>query len=583
MDAGQWTSTNQSGTILTTEDATSRGLFHPKVGILKDRTGNVVSFSGSVNESGSGWMENIEEFKVFRSWESSELDYLNADLARFDRFWEGSPSRVKIIDIPTAVRQKLIEVAPTDIENIDLSRWYHGVEDSGIRLFEHQEEAVRAWLDNRMLGIFEMATGVGKTFAAFGCLTRALESSQRLLAIIACPQQHLVQQWQGEIGKFGIVHEKLIIADGTNRLWRNQLADALMDMSLGYKKRVLVLTTHRTLSSNDFGRITESNRHTTPIFLIVDEVHGIGAEKARKALSEHYELRLGLSATPKRWFDLVGTSAIYDYFGDVVYEFGLDKALRRINPATGHTYLTPYRYIPWFARLTTDELEEYADRTRAIVSYYHSESDDEKKAQALERLLFQRADITKNAAEKYGVLNDLLEQMGPSLRWTIAYCSPQQIDEVMAMVNAHGVIAHRFTMKEGTTPESRYHGLSEREFILEKFAEGAYQILVAMRCLDEGVDVPPARTAILMASSGNPREYIQRIGRVIRRFQDKAEATIHDIIVAPAFDYLLPEMRELEIGIFEKEMLRCEEIARNALNSAEALHSLYQIKARLRR
>jgi len=577
---------DENGNILSYDETESKGIFHPKVGILKDDEGNLISFSGSVNESATGWLENIEEFKVFRSWEISEVDYLNADVLKFKKFWDGLSSKVKVIDTPKAVESKLVEIAPEDIETINFENLYQKLKkhqkQEKIKLFKHQKEAVNAWISNDMKGIFEMATGTGKTFAALGCLRKISRSIQKLLVIITCPYQHLVQQWKREMEKFGTKYDKLIIADSSNPPWKNELANSLIDLSLEHKNKIIVLTTHRTLSSYDFIRIIQQySRDSINIFLIADEVHGLGAEKSREGLLKKYRLRLGLSATPKRWFDTIGTDVIYSYFGNVVFEFGLDKAVSNINPATGKTYLTPYRYIPKFISLSVTELEEYIDKTVNIAIKLIKPKNKEEKDDILENLLFKRANIIKNASEKYRVLEELLDELGPSLKWTIIYCSPQQIDNVMNILKKRGIIAHRFTMDQGTIPEKRYNGLSERDFILQKFAEGEYQVLVAMKCLDEGVDVPPARVAILMASSGNPREYIQRIGRVIRRYPGKNEATIYDIIVTPSFNELPSELKKIEWKIFQKELERYEEISRHAINSAEALEILYNIKNKL--
>jgi superfamily II DNA or RNA helicase len=202
---------------------------------------------------------------------------------------------------------------------------------------------------------------------------------------------------------------------------------------------------------------------------------------------------------------------------------------------------------------------------------------ESSKEELLELLLFQRANIVKDAELKYQALHSVLDELVP-LKWTLIYCSPRQIDQVMEIINQRRVIAHRFTAIEGTEPDNRYGGLSEREFLLDKFAEGRYQVLVAMKCLDEGVDVPPARTAILMASSGNPREYIQRIGRVIRRFPKKEEATLYDLIVVPGFGRISTGLADMEWRIFQKELERYEEIAMTAVNNAEALRLVYDIK-----
>ncbi len=298
-------------------------------------------------------------------------------------------------------------------------------------------------------------------------------------------------------------------------------------------------------------------------------------------MSSDYVGRLGLSATSRRWFDDLGTAAIYDYFGNEAYEFGLDKAISTINPETGEYYLTPYRYLPIFVSLNDDELEEYIEKTKMIVKKINQIRDETEKDIYLENLIFQRADIIKNAKQKFSVLEEIFNQIDKPIKWTIIYCSPQQIDHVMDIINNRKIIAHRFTMEEGIKPEKKYDGLSKREYILKKFGDGTYQVLVAMKCLDEGVDIPPARRAILLASSGNPREYIQRIGRVIRRYKDKSEATIYDIIVIPSFDNLPTELREIEYKVFEKELKRYDEIAKIAINSAEAFKIIFQIKNRL--
>ena len=329
---------------------------------------------------------------------------------------------------------------------------------------------------------------------------------------------------------------------------------------------------------NDFKKILQSNKSNLNIFLIADEVHGLGAKKSSKGLLEEYNLRLGLSATPKRWFDTIGTNIIYNYFNKVVYEFNLKNAISTINPFTGETYLTPYRYIPKFVSLNTEELEEYISETRIILMKFNKIKNDKDKDKYLESLLFKRANIIKNAGEKYRILEDILNEINFTIKWTIIYCSPQQIDTAMKIINKRGIIAHRFTMGEGTIPDKKYGNISEREFLLQKFAENKYQVLVAMKCLDEGVDIPPVRKAILMASSSNPREYIQRIGRVIRRYPGKEEAVIYDIIVVPSFNRLFPEFRAIEWKIFEKEIERYEEIATDAINNAEALEIIYNIK-----
>ena len=130
-------------------------------------------------------------------------------------------------------------------------------------------------------------------------------------------------------------------------------------------------------------------------------------------------------------------------------------------------------------------------------------------------------------------------------------------------------------MEEGIIPQKRFGGLSERDFYLEKFGKGIYQVLVAIKCLDEGVDVPPARRAILMASSGNPREFIQRIGRILRRYPGKNRAQVYDMVAYVPRELLSDDMSKIEKSVLEREFKRCEEIAACAENWLEVTNELF--------
>ena len=564
--------------IIKSEDIEKSGIFHVKVGILTDKDDNIVTFSGSVNESAYGWTENIEEIKVCRSWDESQKEWLEHDILKFENFWNNKSPRVETIDLPEAVKRKLIEISPSDLSKIDLKKWGKKGKSS-INLFGYQKEAISNWINNDMKGIFEMATGTGKTFTALGCLNHVLKTKTHLFCVIACPYKHLIRQWKNEINKFGLVSEDLIIADSSNRDWKKELADSLIDQKLGRKNRIIVITTHKTSSSSTFIEIVAKGLEIRiPAFLIVDEVHGIGSTHQKQALINRYNIRLGLSATPRRFFDDDGTAKIFNYFGDTIYQFTLEDALSKINPITDDFFLTQYRYFPIFISLSGDALEEYIKQSKKIALSYLNSGDQDEKELILTQLLNKRANIIKNAEEKYPKFIEILNSFSSSQKWIIVYCTPQQIDKIMELLLKFNFRVHRFTMDEETVPEEKFGNITEREFILKKFAKGEYQILVAMKILDEGVDVPPARIAVLMASSGNPREYIQRIGRVIRKYPGKDEASIYDLIVVPSKRDLPKEMLELEKIIFEKQLERCEYIAKLAINNSEALRELFAQK-----
>ena len=169
-----------------------------------------------------------------------------------------------------------------------------------------------------------------------------------------------------------------------------------------------------------------------------------------------------------------------------------------------------------------------------------------------------------------------MDELKDDIENTLIFVSPTQIDDVMFILRQKGIMAHRFTQAQGSKSESKYHGKSEREHLIDCFKEGDYKVLVAIKCLDEGIDVPTAKRAIIMSSSTNPREYVQRIGRVIRRSPGKKKAEIYDMIIEPSSEKLSGELAEEEKKIFKKEMVRIKEISDNASNRTEIIQEVFK-------
>jgi len=575
-----------NGKICSSEKAQSHSIMHQKVGILYDEDFNGVSFSGSNNESASGWLENIEEFKVFRQWESGQRLYFDEDQTKFEEFWTNKRSGVRVVDLPTAVMEHLIEVsADFSCERIALSKYYsHRHRDfsskkkQDLKLFFYQTNAVQKWLDSDMQLLLEMATGCGKTRTAIGCMQRLLSScSKPVLVVIACPQSTLSLQWKKDIDGLSTSVDASMICDGTVHNWRTELDKEVKKLASGFHKNLIVYTTHQTCSDEDFiSYINRCNRRIVKLF-IGDEVHGMGAPKTRNGLLDCYQYRLGLSATPARWFDDEGSKLIEDYFGNNSFVFTIQDALTTINPLTGKTFLVNYRYHPHFVELTEDELIEYKSLSDKITKMSQSNSDNDKN-RILQYLLFKRADIEKNAQNKYAELERILDDIGKGISDTIIFVSDDQIARVMQIMGERQITAHRFTQVESTMPSVKYGGVSEREHIINRFSAGDYQVLVAIKCLDEGIDIPSAKCAIVMASSTNPREYIQRIGRVIRQAPQKTQADIYDLILHPDLSgYQEDALAKLERRIFEKEMERVKDLSINALNNSNVLNLVYKI------
>jgi len=219
---------------------------------------------------------------------------------------------------------------------------------------------------------------------------------------------------------------------------------------------------------------------------------------------------------------------------------------------------------------------KYEEETSKISKAYYHSRDDEEKLELFSLLCIKRQDIVKNAINKYSVLGRILKEMS-GIEHCLVYCSPQQIDTVQDILNRENIIQHRFTQTEGIRPEDKYGGISERQFLLRNFSDGRFQALVAMKCLDEGVDIPSARVAIMLTNSGNPKEYIQRRGRVLRKHPGKDHAVIYDIIVIPS-PSITTELRELEKNILIKEFKRYREFAFTARNTVECLGKMEEIE-----
>ena len=543
-------------------------IFHQKVGIFEDNKGDKITFSGSHNESLLGWKYNIEEFKVFRSWIIGDKKKYEADIRKFENYWTGISNRSKIISLPDAIKEKIIEIKPDSLEQLNLERWViEELAQKRVILRSYQKDAIKAWKENDCKGIFEMATGTGKTFTALGCLEDLLQTHKKLITIITTPFNHLITQWMGEIEKFEL-KANIVVADSTKRNWKDKLFDEIIDINIDSDNLLIVLTTHNTFSSEDFASILHESK--APLLLIADEVHGIGAPKRRIGLIKNYRYRLGLSATPKRWFDPEGTKSIYSFFDKVVYNFPLKEAIGK--------FLTEYEYRPYFVSLTEEEIDTYEKITKKIAKAFFNTKNDQEREEYYSLLCINRQKIVKNAENKFKVLEEITQE-NPNLEYALVYCSSEQIERVQQILMEKDIIQHRFTQKEGTKPKDEYGGISERDYLIKNFEDKTIKALVAIKCLDEGIDIPQARFAIMMSNSGNPREYIQRRGRILRKHSGKSHAIIYDIIVKPIFKEIIdPNLIILEKKIFMKELIRFREFADIALNAISSRKTLDKIE-----
>lgn len=554
---------------------TRNSLFHQKVGIIEDDEGNQLSFSGSINETAQAWLNNIEEFKVFRSWCPGQMEYVSSDLKKFSDYWLGHRKEVAdVFELPVAVKKKIISIRPDSPSELSIMERFkmEEKEKHGLSLFPHQKAAVQKWFDNHKSLLMEMATGTGKTRTALGCIYEMLKKREKFITIVATPQNTLSRQWQKDVADLELSFDYELIADGTNTNWKHDLKMLFLKSYL--YDNPIVYTTHDTASSKNFIDIVTKYKGTAKLLFICDEVHSVGAAKQREALLSCYDYRIGLTATPERLFDEEGTALIRTFFGDSSFEFSIADALHTINPLTGKPFLNPYNYHPDFIYLTpeeSDRCKKLNDRIRVLNAILQQKKKkgkpygDEQKQ--LEGLYNKRSEIVKNAAEKLPALENLLDRLGPSdIRDTIIFASDKQLPIYQSLLARKKITHAKITEDISAKKTNKRTGLTEREQIISDFSQHKISVLLGIKCLDEGIDIKSARTAIIMASSSNPREYIQRVGRVIRPAEGKKNSEIYDFIV-------LDEENQL---LLTNEGKRVALISQNALNFSEVYQEFLQ-------
>ncbi|MGH1393545.1 MAG: DNA phosphorothioation system restriction enzyme [Trichormus sp.] len=446
---------------------------------------------------------------------------------------------------------------------------------ASLQLRQYQQQAVTNWFANNGRGTLKMATGSGKTITALAIACELYTQINLQVLLVVCPYRHLVTQWARECEKFNL---QPILAFENVRNWQSQLSTQLYNLRSRSQNFVTVITTNSTLIGDGFQ--SQLKYFPPKTFIIGDEAHNLGAPKLEESLPRSVGLRLALSATPERYFDEDGTQSLFDYFGNVLQpEFTLKDAISQ-------GALVHYLYYPILVELTEAESIAYLKLTKKIgrsLLYRERENGDSanfENHEDLKPLLMQRARLVGAAANKLNALRQLMATRRETSH-TLFYCSDgcletgqrSSLRQLKAVAKILGVeLGYKVSTYTAHTP------LSEREILRNQFEKGELQGLVAIRCLDEGVDIPAIQTAVILSSSGNPRQFIQRRGRVLRPHPDKKRSSIFDMIVLPPD--LDRETIEVERNLLRKELRRFVEFADLADNAGEARIKLLALQKR---
>jgi len=524
--------------------ADRKGLYHEKIGVFSDGLGNCVSFKGSANETWNAWHRegNFESIEVFCSWRGGlEAERVRRHAAHFDVLWSERDPDIEVFPFPERAAEHLKKAAfkrleDVSIENLPILRKHRSA-------LPHQDAAVSEWEKQGRRGIFEHATGSGKTFTAILAIRE--QAHRGLPTLVLVPSRLLLEQWADEL-RDEIPNAALLLAGAGNDRWR--IARRLKgmtdpDAALGGR---IVLATMQTASMPDFLSNVTSGAH---LLVVADEVHQVGSPQNSRVMEIDAGPRLGLSATPVRFGDPDGTAKIFAYFGAVVPPpITLVDAIRAGR-------LVPYEYHPHPIHLTASEAAGWKEVTKAIqIEIARQKADKSGRKPLSEKakmLLIKRSRIAKKAAVKVRLVVEILKthfEVGQS--WLV-YCEDGgQLSEVIAALK-----------ETGLEPVEYHSGMAgDRDATMSWFRSFG-GILVSIRCLDEGVDIPAVSHALILASSQNPRQFIQRRGRVLRRLPSKQMAVIHDAIVVPV-SAAEPE----QLSLLKAELLRSVEFASHAIN-----------------
>ena len=573
-----------------------KGIAHTKSGQFRDGD-SITAFTGSANFTISGLFNNIEEIKIDRSDSVDRMVQKRIEKQRkdFDAIMSGDKKGIDYLSPKDLVEAISTNYGDSDIEELldvekklrEVKKQHDVVATSAhediapsIPKFpydkprEYQQLAFENWKNNNQQGLFAMATGTGKTITSLNCLLEIYNRNGYYKAIILVPTITLVNQWEKECWKFNFGN--IIKVYSKNTEWRSKIE--LLMMTEKYRKpseptqNFIIISTYASFARENVFSILNSFERTK-VLLIADEAHNMGSPSILKRLGTiNYLRRIGLSATPERQFDDNTNKKLYRFFGaeeKFTFEYSMEEAIKK-------GVLCKYYYYPHLVKLTDEEMANYIELSEKISKYFNYNSGlFDKKDEILMGLLLARKRIIHKAANKLGAFKKIIEERyerNGNLKYSLIYVpegnkpdyfsdsdifdkSEQVADD---LVSDHLIDVYTeavMKIDKYITVRKFVSGQKDRDAILADFAKGRLQVLTSMKCLDEGVDVPRSELAIFCASTGNPRQFIQRRGRVLRTHPDKYMAEIHDLVVAPEVSTTSSSYK-MEQSLLKGELMR---------------------------
>lgn len=519
----------------------STGIYHDKLGILEDFDGNTVVFYGSANESLSGYQNNYEKIRVVKSWVAAEVESIEDECKEFQALWDGTNPFVKIYNYKESAKANILEVINTRKNSGGKAA------SAPIKLRDYQDEAINAWVNNDYHGFYVMATGTGKTWTAIFSAKQLVEKHPAMIVICA-PYKHLVKQWADDVEK-AFPGAKLIMVSSENPSWETQIAQEIIRKQYKPDNQIIIISTIASFKMDRFANVI--NKSTEAKLLIVDEAHRFTDRPDE--LKETFQYMLGLSATP-----FSGTSAhkgleLMEWFGGQVFNLPIENALER-------GFLVPYNYYPIYVYATDEEEGKFKYHTQRILSCFKNNKCI--NPDLLVKSLRNRLRVISMAEEKTTRIDEIINRISEKDHFVV-YCGDgrlfdadsgkelRHIQAIKRVLTAHGFKASQFTATEN---------MVDRMELVDAFNKQEISALAAIRCLDEGINIPSIKSALILSSNDDYREFVQRRGRILRTYGNKKFANIYDVIVLPSYDMQ---------GWAKIELRRFHEYARLALNWEE--------------
>ncbi len=527
----------------------SAGIFHQKIGIFEDEQENQVAFSGSNNESLSGWMEmkNSESFSVYTSWrddnDSERVDDIDR---RFEKMWNDEYRGFDILDFSNSLN--FIERRSQEDQDLgklksDVKSWYEkvsrekrGLSDDWLR--RYQRDVVNNWISNEHQGVVSFATGAGKTITAIGAIKEWREELDKRVVIILVPSVRLQKQWLKEMRKFEWFknHDFLLVGgDSKPENWHKALKD--FTSSRRHPNDGIVIAVMQSARESAFYDRVSWGGH---VLVVADEMHKLGAPSYKDML-ENISAGglLGLSATPERYND-DENQFLTSLFGEEL------KPIVDIAYAQELGVLVQYRYRFESIQLNDEEIESYEEFTKTIGRLSSGAKTSSEDAARLQIVQAQRANVLKNANAKiYAAERIIRREYFDGSSWLI-FCNDQdQLNSLRELI-------------KDLNPFDVHVGMEGDIDQTIRLFESKGGILLSIHMFDEGVDIPSIDNCLILASSQSKREFIQRRGRVLRvnKNAPKGVAEIWDLIVVDSEG----------MAFVDSEADRAIEFARLALN-----------------